>query len=78
MKSGLLLGHIVIRDGLQVDVDEATIILALVSSRNMKDVRRFLGCVGYYRRFIDGYARRATFSTKLVNKQEVFNWTLDK
>lgn len=78
MRSGLLLGHIVSKNGLQVDADKVTVILALVPPRNVREVRGFLGCVGYYRRFIEGYAWRAIPLTQLLKKEEVFNWTPDR
>ena len=38
------------------------------------EVRGFLGCAGYYRRFIEGYAKQATHLTELL-KEEEFIWT---
>jgi hypothetical protein len=57
MSSGILLGHIVGSNGLQVNMDKVKNILALLVPSNVKEIRGFLGCVGYYRRFIEGYAK---------------------
>ena len=50
MESGVLLGHVVSRQGLEVDSDKVRAILALVAPKNVQEVRGFLRCVGYYRR----------------------------
>ena len=57
MESGILLGHVVSRKDLEVDIDKIIAILALLATTCIKEVRGFLGCVGYYRRFIEGYAK---------------------
>jgi hypothetical protein len=75
MSSGILLGHIVGPHGLQVDMDKVKTMLALLAPSNVKEIRGFLGCVGYYRRFIEGYAKRAIPLTELLKKDTEFEWT---
>jgi hypothetical protein len=75
MSSGILLGHIVGPHGLQVDMDKVKTMLALLAPSNVKEIRGFLGCVGYYRRFIKGYAKRAIPLTELLKKDTEFEWT---
>ena len=75
MVSGILLGHIVSRNGLEVDSDKVRVILILLAPTNVREVRGFLGCVGYYRRFIIAYARLAAPLTELLKKEEEFLWT---
>ena len=75
MESGILLGHVVSRKGLEVDTDKVRAILALLASTCVQEVRGFLGCVGYYRRFIEGYSKQATSLTELLKKEEEFVWT---
>ena len=72
MESGILLGHVVSRKGLEVDTDKVRTILALLAPTCVKEVRGFLGCVGYYRRFIEGYAKQATSLMELLKKEEEF------
>jgi hypothetical protein len=71
MSSGILLGHIVGPHGLQVDMDKVKTMLALLAPSNVREIRGFLGCVGYYRRFIEGYAKRAI----PLKKDTEFEWT---
>ena len=75
MGSGILLGHVVSSTGLQVDLEKVRVILTLLAPTSVKEIRGFLGCVGYYRRFIDGYAKRALPLTELLKKDAEFIWT---
>ena len=72
MESGVLLAHVVSRQGLEVDSDKAMAILALVAPKTVREVRGFLGCVGYYRRFIGYYAKVATSLTELLKRETKF------
>ena len=42
-----------------------------------KQVRAFLGLVGYYRKFIRGFAKIANPLTLLTRQQVKFDWTLE-
>ena len=35
---------------------------------------QFLGIIGYYKRFIEGFSRLATLMTKLTRKEVKFEW----
>ena len=74
MESCLLLEHVVSRSGLEVNLDKVKVILALTAPTNVQEIRGFLGCVGYYRRFIKDYARKALLLTELLKKEEEFSW----
>jgi len=78
MQSGILLGHVVYSRGLEVDMEKVKAILSLVAPTNIREIRGFLGCVGYYRRFIEGYAKEATALTELLKKEVEFVWTEEK
>ena len=73
MDSGVLLGHIVSKKGLEVDMEKVRAILTLAPPTCVREIRGFLGCVGYYRRFIDGYARKAIPLTELLKKDVEFS-----
>ena len=75
MMSGLLLGHIVSKRGLEVNLDKVKVILTLLPPKNVREIRGFLGCVGYYRRFIVNYARLASPLTELLKKEVEYLWT---
>jgi len=75
MISGLLLGHIVSRHGIAVDVGKVVVMLALLPPKNLRELRGFLGCVEYYRRFIENYARLAIPLTELLKKEVDYLWT---
>ena len=75
MEFGILLRLVVNRKGLEVDTNKIRAILALLAPTYVWEVRGFLGCVGYYRRFIERYAKQATPLTELLKKEEGFVWT---
>ena len=53
---GILLGHIVCKEGIKVDFTKIKIILDLKPLVNPKQVRVLLGHTGYYRKFIRYYS----------------------
>ena len=53
---GILLGHIVYKEGIKVDFAKIKIILDLKPLVNPKQVRVLLGYTGYYRKFIRYYS----------------------
>ena len=75
MDSGILLEHRVSVQGISVDLDKLTTILALKAPMTVKEVRGFLGMVGYYRRFVEGYAKIALPLTELLKKDITFHWS---
>jgi hypothetical protein len=75
MDSGILLGHSVSVQGISVDLDKVTTIIALKAPMTIKEVRRFMGMVGYYRSFVEGYAKIAMPLTELLKKDVPFHWS---
>ena len=47
------------------------------TTNDTKQVKAFLGLVGYYRKFIKGFAKRAKPLTLLTRQQVKFDWTLE-
>ncbi|GKF93826.1 putative reverse transcriptase domain-containing protein, partial [Tanacetum coccineum] len=44
------------------------------SPKTPTEIRQFLGLVGYYRRFIEGFSKIAKSMTKLTQKGVKFDW----
>ena len=68
------LGHIINKDGIQVDPDKTQAISTFPIPKCPKQVKSFLGVCNYYRKFIQGYAKLASPLTKLTAKDIQFSW----
>ncbi len=51
------LGHIVSVNGIETDPEKSEALKTWPVPRNVEDVRKFIGFTGYYRRFVQNYAR---------------------
>ena len=71
---GILLGHIVCRQGLMVDPANISIIVNLPAPNSVKQLRTMLGHIEYYRKFIKAYAKITTPMEKLLKKDVKFLW----
>ena len=69
------LGHIVSAEGISVDPAKVEAVLSWQAPTNVSEVRSFLGLVGYYRRFIEGFSSIARPLTRLLQKDKKFRWT---
>ena len=54
---GILLGHVVCKQGIMVDPAKVTIIVNLEAPRSVKQLRATLGHTGYYQKFNKAYAQ---------------------
>nr|GFB85141.1 putative reverse transcriptase domain-containing protein [Tanacetum cinerariifolium] len=59
-------------EGIHVDPTKIESIKDWVSPKSPTEIRQFLGLVGYYRRFIEGFSRIAKPMTKLTQKKIKF------
>ena len=69
------LGHIISKEGISVDPENIEAVINWPTPRNVTDVRSFMGLVGYYRRFIEGFSKVAHAITSLQKKGVKFKWT---
>ena len=69
------LGHIVSREGISPCPSSVKAIWEMLPPRDVKGVRRFLGCSGFFRKYVSGYAKHALPLTNLTRKDVVFEWT---
>ncbi|GJT23123.1 putative reverse transcriptase domain-containing protein [Tanacetum coccineum] len=68
------LGHIIDSRGIHVDPAKIESIKDWASPKTPMEIRQFLGLVGYYRRFIEGFLKIAKSMTKLTQKGIKFDW----
>jgi hypothetical protein len=73
----MFLGHIINQDRLVVDPKKVADILDWKAPRDVHGIKRFIGMVGYYRRFIEGFSRIARPMTALLAKKAKFKWTTE-
>ncbi|KAJ9542739.1 hypothetical protein OSB04_029245 [Centaurea solstitialis] len=72
VREGIVLGHKISKDGLEVDKAKIDTISKLPPSTNIKGVRSFLGHVGFYRRFFKDFSKITRPLTKLLEKDAPF------
>jgi hypothetical protein len=72
----LFLGHIINREGLDVDPKKVTTILDWKAPKDVQGIKSFIGMAGYYRRFIEGFSKIARPMTTFLAKKVEFKWTL--
>ena len=69
------LGHLISADGNQPLPEKLESIAKMPAPRNPKEVKQFLGLIGYYRKFILRFADISRVLTHLTKKDIEFKWT---
>ena len=72
---GIVLGHIVSKNGIEVDKAKVELISNLPTPKCVRDIRSFLGHAGFYRRFIKDFSAIARPLCNLLGKDVPFAWT---
>ncbi|GKA74447.1 putative reverse transcriptase domain-containing protein [Tanacetum coccineum] len=68
------LGHVIDHSGVHVDPAKVEAIRSCAAPTTPTEVRQFLGLVGYYRRFIEGFSLISKPLTKLTQKNKKYEW----
>ncbi|GKF26632.1 putative reverse transcriptase domain-containing protein, partial [Tanacetum coccineum] len=68
------LGHVIDSKGIHLDPAKIESIKDWTSPKSPTEIRQFLGLVGYYRRFIEGFSKITKPVTKLTLKKVKFEW----
>jgi hypothetical protein len=71
---GILLGHIVCKQGLPVDPAKIGVIVNLPPPKTVCQLRATLGHTRYYMKFIKGYVQITALMEKLLRKDNKFQW----
>ncbi|GJX40962.1 reverse transcriptase domain-containing protein [Tanacetum coccineum] len=66
VKEGIVLGHKISKNGIEVDKAKVDVIAKLPHPTTVKGIRRFLGHAGFYRRFIQDFSKIARPMTRAV------------
>ncbi|XP_075102168.1 uncharacterized protein LOC142177437 [Nicotiana tabacum] len=74
VREGIVLGHKVSKDGLEVDKSNVEAIEKLPPPNSMKGVRSFLGHAGFYRRFIKDFSKISSPLCRLLEKDVPFKF----
>ncbi|VVA39148.1 PREDICTED: retrotransposon, partial [Prunus dulcis] len=70
----VFLGHVISAEGIYVDLPKVEAIVNWVQPTRVIEIRSFLGLVGYYRRFVEGFSSIAAPLTRLTRKEVAFEW----
>ena len=72
VQEGIVLGHKILKKGIEVDKAKLDVIDKLPPPVNVKGIRSFLGHAEFYRQFIKNFSKIAKPLSNLLNKEVVF------
>nr|GEV22539.1 reverse transcriptase domain-containing protein [Tanacetum cinerariifolium] len=72
VKEGIVLGHKISKEWIEVDKAKVDVIAKLPHPTTVKGIRSFLGHTGFYRRFIKDFSKIAWPMTRLLEKDTPF------
>lgn len=73
-KQVVYLGHLISQSGIKPDPTKVIAVTHFPCPKTQKNIKSFLGLVGYYRKFIFNFAEIAKPLTLLLKKNTDFNW----
>ena len=68
------MGHVVFKEGIAVDIKNIRAIMEWVATRNVDEVRSFMGLTSYYKRFIKKFLQISYPITSLQRKGNKVEW----
>ena len=68
------LGHLISEKGIEPMLDKLSAIKEMPAPRNLKEIKQFLGLVGYYCKFIPRFLDIAKSLTRLTRHDMTFEW----
>nr|GEX90153.1 DNA-directed DNA polymerase [Tanacetum cinerariifolium] len=74
---GIVLGHKISKQGIEVDKAKVDVITKLPHPTTVKGIRSFLGHAGFYRRFIKDFSKIARPMTRLLERDAPFIFSLE-
>ncbi|XP_074282645.1 putative mitochondrial protein AtMg00860 [Silene latifolia] len=66
--------HVISREGVAIDPTKIEVVSKWVATKNVAEIRSFLGLAGYYRRFVKDFSKISTPLTPLMSKENRFKW----
>nr|GEX67224.1 reverse transcriptase domain-containing protein [Tanacetum cinerariifolium] len=75
VKEGIVRGHKISKQGIEVDKAKVDVITKLPHPTTVKGIRSFLGHARFYRRFIKDFSKIAKPMTRLLEKDTPFNFS---
>nr|GEZ60579.1 reverse transcriptase domain-containing protein [Tanacetum cinerariifolium] len=72
VKEGIVLGHNISKNKIEVDKAKVDVITKLPHPKTVKRIRSFLGHAGFYKRFIQDFSKIARPMTRLLEKDTPF------
>nr|GEX99189.1 reverse transcriptase domain-containing protein [Tanacetum cinerariifolium] len=72
VKEGIVLGHKILKNEIEVDKAKVEVIAKLPHPTIVKGIQSFLGHAGFYRRFIQDFSKIARPMTRLLEKDTLF------
>ena len=69
------LGHLVSEKGFELLLEKLKLIRKMSAPRMAKEVKQFLGLIGYYQKFIPHFADNSRQLTKVTHHNVTFEWT---
>ena len=75
MNEGKLLGYIISKEGIKIDLSKVTSVQKIGLPRSKKEVQYFLGRVNVLRRYIPNFVEIMKYITNMLKKDSDIKWT---